>query len=902
MNKQFATIVSILISLTLGLVIYFLFFEIGDKRIKPIQVVPENAALVVESNQSSQLIKQFKTYAFFNVLMNNNSFASYYNQLDLIDSLTKVDKNTYSWIGDGESVFSMHINLNKQPAFFMAMQIKQTPNTADLNKFVSSVFPGRFQAITRKFQGEELIDFQDFKGDYSFSVAFKSRLLILSFDGALVEQAIVKFKQINPEKQLSENEAYLAKANKDFNCYIQYNYLAHFLTGTLNLQNPSNFKIVEQFADKGFYQIQADQHELLLKGAAYTNSKKFQFLDLFNGHAPAENKIVPYLTESMVFNLNFSFNAYHKWIPNLTEYLQFKQLDTKYKLFADSINNHCFKTLQKDYTHLIGTQAGLFACQVPGIGNDSSLVSYFEVTDSVGFDKFMNRINELSIQSKLDSTKTSLDENSIKPYALGDYQKVLFGDLFEGIQGSYYLRKDNFVFISNSPMLLTHLQQSWSNRLYWLTQESVVNFRQKLIPQSNFELLLDAAKAAKFSMDYLNENWYGNFARNIGTIKKMGLIGLQYGGSIDKTFPSQILIQFDTKQNEKSEKVWEIKLDTIAIGSPQGIFNSKTGEQVLIVQDVKNQVYQIDITGKIGWKYQADGPIISPIHELNLYKNNQSQIAFNTEKFIYVLNEEGKSVQGWPIWIPTSTHYSMLTEAINSESDMAFFVTGRYYKLSAFNAQAKLLPGWNPLSIYPNLHSQLFSIYSKGELLLMGLNEKGWISTFNLKGETMHPYFTDSTQKFQKIQVIKTDSNQFLIVGADSNQIVVSAYKNERLVFKNKLAFEGPAKQLIVNNQNNSIYVESAKISMELDFNGKVLFKTENTDSSYKKLIFRPFGIAGQILKFNSVKKQIESNLEMFPFPAHSNGVFAVGDLFKTQDQFLIAADTANFIHLFKIK
>jgi hypothetical protein len=95
MNKQFATIVSILISLTLGLVVYFLFFEIGDKRIKPIQVVPENAAFIVESNQTSQLIKKFKSLDFFKVLMNNNNFESYFNQVDLIDSLTKLDKNTY---------------------------------------------------------------------------------------------------------------------------------------------------------------------------------------------------------------------------------------------------------------------------------------------------------------------------------------------------------------------------------------------------------------------------------------------------------------------------------------------------------------------------------------------------------------------------------------------------------------------------------------------------------------------------------------------------------------------------------------------------------------------------------------------------------------------------------------
>jgi hypothetical protein len=231
----------------------------------------------------------------------------------------------------------MHVNLNKQPAFFMAMQIKQTPKIAELIRFVSSVYPGRFQVIIRKFQGEELYDFQDFKSGYSFSVAFKSRLLILSFDGTLVEQAIVKFKQINPEKQLSENEAYLAKANKDFNCYIQYSYLANLLSGSLHPSYASNLGIIGQLADKSFYQIQTDQHELTLKGAAYTNAKKFQFLDLFNGHAPAESKINSYLTESLIFNLNFNYNSYQKWLPNLNEYLKFKHKNEK--IMVEKTNN-----------------------------------------------------------------------------------------------------------------------------------------------------------------------------------------------------------------------------------------------------------------------------------------------------------------------------------------------------------------------------------------------------------------------------------------------------------------------------------------------------------------------------------------------------------------------------------
>jgi hypothetical protein len=162
--------------------------------------------------------------------------------------------------------------------------------------------------------------------------------------------------------------------------------------------------------------------------------------------------------------------------------------------------------------------------------------------------------------------------------------------------------------------------------------------------------------------------------------------------------------------------------------------------------------------------------------------------------------------------------------------------------------------------------------------------------------------FVDSAQVFNKIQILKIDSSQFLFIGSDSNQIVVQAFKNDRLVFKNKVQFEGPAEQLALNKQNNSIHAVSRKNTIVLDFNGKVLFKINTTDTNNTHYVFKPFGIESQVISYHIAKKIIESNNEMFPFPVSSNGVFVTGDLFKTQDQFLLNADANNNLQLFKIK
>ncbi|MFY8189875.1 MAG: hypothetical protein ACOVK9_02835, partial [Bacteroidia bacterium] len=57
MNKQLLSILSLVFSLVLALAIYLYFDQIEDKNLRPINIVPDNYAVILESNASRVHLK-----------------------------------------------------------------------------------------------------------------------------------------------------------------------------------------------------------------------------------------------------------------------------------------------------------------------------------------------------------------------------------------------------------------------------------------------------------------------------------------------------------------------------------------------------------------------------------------------------------------------------------------------------------------------------------------------------------------------------------------------------------------------------------------------------------------------------------------------------------------------------
>jgi hypothetical protein len=786
MNKQFTSIISITFSIVLAIGAWLYFTKIDEKRINPILAVPDNMALAIETDQSSQRLKQLDNTTFMDRLLMNESLSTAFGQLLFVDSLLHENGDILNWFENGKAVYSIHTFENGTNGILLSLQTLDEVNPEIAENFFQKHFPGRFKMSKRKFVNEYLYDFTDFKANTTYTVGFRNKLMFFSPHGNLVEQAMVKLGQINYNQVVEDKLAFVRKNGNGMLFHFNYQNLGKLLKSQTSPLLDLPFTLVGNFAERATYEMELDDEDITLKGAALTHETKFQFLDVFNAQAPLKNTLTEQLPDGLNFSLTLGFNNYKSWSKNVQEYLLSKGLNRSYQAYADSIENTFTIKFVDKLAGYFQQHAAIISADEPGFWKDSTYAIAIEVNDQ---NNALALLSQLAQSRKLVEEKDSLMVDSvtysqIHPCYLGDLFKYYFTDVFEGFTANYYTYHNGYIYFANQAQLLQKFQVKWIANKLITEAPNYKAFAKKMVSSSNLELCIYNDHAPKYALNFVNENLMNLINRNMGSFKRAQYAAIQFAGSNDKVFATQCYVRFNLSKPEKNELMWEVPVDTALAIQPMVVQHPVMLTPVIMVQDLHHQLYMFDREGKQLWKRTLDGPILSKISELNVFKNGKKYLSFNTAKQIYLIDENGKDLAGWPAWIPTGTKYPVAIIDPIGDFNYQFVATGIYYKVSAFNAQGRLLPVWNPKEVWPNLVQTVNYLTYNGQTLLAALNEQGFVSYYTLAGRAFTEIPKDSGLFFVSATFQQKDTGTFIISAKDSLQsyeIEISSSKGKKL-------------------------------------------------------------------------------------------------------------------------
>ncbi|MCG9880565.1 MAG: hypothetical protein MH472_08200 [Bacteroidia bacterium] len=908
MNKQLLSIISLIFSLILALSIYLYFDQIEDKNLRPITIVPDNYAFTIESNASREHLKNMSSLDFMERLSGNERINTFMNSLYYYDSLIKSNETIFDWFSKGEGVYAFYPQSDHELGFFMSGQTFREVNEEEAVQFIFTHFPGRFKFSKRKFMNEKLYDFTDFKNQKHFTLAFKSKLMLFSPSGNLVENALLKINRVNNEIVPEDKLAFVKNSGNGLNLHLNYPQLAKLFKVTMAAETPIRLSILQEFAQRATYNILLDDEEIVLKGASLTHESNFEFLDLLHAQAPIENNLRKLLPNKMHFSYTFGYNGYESFAKNVKEYLLQKNLLPAYQSYTDSIESTLNFSYLSKLKQNLGNHAALLAIDEPGMDKDSCFIIAIEATDEKSMKHFLEDLHHK--QRKLDSLKWVKDtlDIEINYTPLGESFKLLYTDLFENISVNQYISNGKYFFFSNNSKVLQTLKARWAKDQLWQKNPSYKDFEKLISPNSNLEIFIQPQSASKFALNYLNNDWFSHINQNMGLFKKINQSAIQFAGSNDKIFATQIAIQLDTKKAEKTEIEWSIQLDSALISEPQVMMNYSMGAQVILVQDGTKNLHAIDRDGKWLWKKPLDGKIISKISELDLYGNGKRQWMFNTAHQIYVIHDNGENCQGWPAWIPTGTQYEVNLIDPNLDKNYQLFAAGQYYKITAFNGQGRPLSYWNPKEIWPNIKSKIDYFYFNGNQVYWYWDEKGSLQFMSREAKKIAEIVVDSQYKFHQAYITSLDTNKFYILGLDSNQLVKLTYESNKKPLVQTQAAQGFNELNFSRNKTYKLeYLLSNQAQLVLqNEKGEVLYKKIFSSNNIEEKSIKIIGDDRKLIYYDKVNMLLHvenlngKNYE--PFPIKTIGKFAIGDLFGDNDFWLINTDLEHKLNLYRIK
>ncbi len=180
----------------------------------------------------------------------------------------------------------------------------------------------------------------------------------------------------------------------------------------------------------------------------------------------------------------------------------------------------------------------------------------------------------------------------------------------------------------------------------------------------------------------------------------------------------------------ETEVIWRTRLDAPAASVPCYL----PGMDLIFIQDSSRQINALDRSGHLRWSKKLDGWLLSDLQEVNYFQDGASQVLFNTNGSIYLLDKLGNAVGSYPLRLQAPALNGVTVVDFDGNGAYKLFVAGTNGQFYGFDKDGGPIIGWNPHPMvfdrptYPLQHAQyqhkdyLLAADQAGRLLVFGKN------------------------------------------------------------------------------------------------------------------------------------------------------------------------------------
>jgi|GEM_PF-6737412 len=140
--------------------------------------------------------------------------------------------------------------------------------------------------------------------------------------------------------------------------------------------------------------------------------------------------------------------------------------------------------------------------------------------------------------------------------------------------------------------------------------------------------------------------------------------------------------------------LWLTDLAAAPASSFFAVTNHNTREKEILFQDSEDMLHMVGAGGKILWSIKADGRLMGAVTQVDVMKNGKLQLAFNTEKSLYILDRNGKPTEGFPVKLPSVASGPVGVFDYEQTKDYRLVVPLQDGQVMNFSAKGQPVKGW----------------------------------------------------------------------------------------------------------------------------------------------------------------------------------------------------------------
>jgi len=222
---------------------------------------------------------------------------------------------------------------------------------------------------------------------------------------------------------------------------------------------------------------------------------------------------------------------------------------------------------------------------------------------------------------------TEFNQHEIYRFPNPDLFNNLFGSILPGFKAGFFTQVDNDVLLSETQAYLEKVLNDLANGSV-LSKDKGFQQLQNEIPDA-YHLILFKNKLQIAGQSYMKAQ----------TFK-----------ADDETLFTNLVLQniATSGQHGMVEQFLSYPLNEIPLTDPQLVFNHKTKTYDIIYQDEAQRLTLVNLKGKQLWQTEIKDKILSPVKQVDLYRNRKLQYTFTTPHHWHVIDRLGRKVEKFP--------------------------------------------------------------------------------------------------------------------------------------------------------------------------------------------------------------------------------------------------------------
>ncbi|NQU35913.1 MAG: hypothetical protein HQ521_22005 [Bacteroidetes bacterium] len=680
MTKKGIIQIGVIAAIIIVVATWYLIEQVGRVDGEPLDMIPTNAALVMEIDNPSI------TYAKLN---NNNSIwqkalqladvSSLRDNLISFDTLLVDNPGYYNLLWNSALTIAVYYDSISGVESLILSQIESNPNIVGLKKMLGTKLGRDYGVldIAGISDGFKIVDAErnqtsyfaivDGVFVYSSSLKLLSRLIDTykgTFGNLKEDVSFVKLQQTSSSKAQARVFIQYEELSKLFSPYIvadelvALNWLGNFASWTeIDMLLKNNELIFSGFTI-------ADSHEKHLASFQDQQAVKIEAIN-----------ILPYNTNTLIW---IGIPDFISYFNNRTTGLNAKTISSEIKFDVDKLLT------------VLGNEV-VFASNAESIGGFAN-GSWFAVKIS---DVKEAKSDFGSIARIHGNAQTSKYEG----YTIGkinktDFIPLIFGDAFSTIKQNYYTFVGDYVVFANSENSIINLIRYIETGKTLDLNDNFKNFSDNISTKSNLLVYLKPGELAKRFGQIFNQTVSRELELNKKVVSSFQGLSFQLTSGNQLCF-TNIYTNHSGVHHEENLALWKVQLDDEIVWEPTIVSDHQSRKQNIIVFDKQDNMYLIDPDGRILWKKKLDATPVGEIFEVDYYKNEKIQYLFNTGNYIYLIDKNGNSVKGYPKKLHSKATNGIVVFDYLGNKDYRLVVAQADKKVYNYSIEGDEIRGWS---------------------------------------------------------------------------------------------------------------------------------------------------------------------------------------------------------------